>query len=96
MKKVEILDVINEGIVLFIDWEGARVIPIFMSKEQVNSIAMGLKGVEIGRPLTFQFMASVIHELGGEIDWVCITSLSDQGTFFARLKLKNGKEMMAN
>jgi RNA polymerase sigma-70 factor (ECF subfamily) len=95
MKQVEILDVISEGIVLFVDWEGARVFPVFMSKEQVNSIAIGLKAVDVGRPLTFQFISSVIEQLGGKVESVCITSLSEEGTFYAKLTLSNGKEVDA-
>ena len=94
MRKVEILDVIGDGFVLFIDWDGARVFPIFMSRFEVDSIAMALKGLEGPRPMTFQFMASVMDALGGSVESVCINAL-EENTFYAKLRLGNRKEVDA-
>ena len=95
MRRVEVLDVISDGIVLFIDWDGGKVFPIFMSKDQVQSIATGIKGTDVGRPLTFQFVANLMKELGGKAEKVVITSLAAEGTFYAKLHLNNGKEIDA-
>ncbi len=94
-RRVHVLDVLGDGVVLFVDWEGQKVFPVFMSRDQVQSIAMGMKNVDIGRPMTFQFVATLLRELGGKVESVLISALDDTGTFLARLRLNNGKEIDA-
>ena len=94
MKQVKVVDVLREGVVFFMDWDAMKAFPIFMKQEQVNAIAISLKGVDVGRPLTFQFFAQLLKQMKPEIDWVCISELKET-TFYAKVHLKNGAEVDA-
>ncbi|MEM4780551.1 MAG: bifunctional nuclease family protein [Halalkalicoccus sp.] len=65
--------------------EGSDVLPIFIGFEEANSIAHGMDAYDIGRPLTHDLLLDVMEELGGRIERVEISSISDEGTYIADL-----------
>lgn len=69
--------------------EGADgVLPIFIGFEEANSIAHGLDAYDIGRPLTHDLLLDVMEELGGRIDRVEITEISEEGTYIADIHIE--------
>ncbi|MFC7006597.1 bifunctional nuclease family protein [Halalkalicoccus salilacus] len=68
--------------------EADGVLPIFIGFEEANSIAHGLDAYDIGRPLTHDLLLDVMEELGGRIDRVEITEISEEGTYIADLHIE--------
>ncbi|MBS3761014.1 MAG: bifunctional nuclease family protein [Halodesulfurarchaeum sp.] len=66
--------------------EDSRLLPIFIGFDEAVSIARGLDARDIGRPLTHDLMLDIIEELGGRIDQVVVSGL-EEGTFVADLHL---------
>jgi Uncharacterized conserved protein len=64
--------------------ETERLLPIFIGFDEAVSIARGLDAQDIGRPLTHDLMLDVIEELGGRVDRIEVTDLTN-GTFVADL-----------
>ncbi len=71
-------------VLLGVDAETERLLPIFIGFDEAVSIARGLDAQDIGRPLTHDLMLDVIEELGGRVDGVVVTDLQD-ATFVADL-----------
>lgn len=69
--------------------EGADgVLPIFIGFEEANSIAHGIDAYDIGRPLTHDLLLDVMEELGGRVDRVEITEISEEGTYIADIHIE--------
>lgn len=61
-----------------------RTFPIVIGLPEAQAIERRLKGIPIKRPQTHDLLASVIAQLGGKLQSITITDLSDH-TFFATL-----------
>lgn len=73
--------------------EGDRTFPIVIGLPEAQAIDRRLKGIEIKRPQTHDLLASVIEELGGELESITINDLSEH-TFFATLNIRhNGRSV---
>ena len=72
--------------VVLLEVEGADdVLPIFIGFGEAQSIARGIDATDIGRPLTHDLLLDVVEELGGRVDRVVITEITDEGTYIADL-----------
>ncbi len=72
--------------VVLLEVEGADdVLPIFIGFGEAQSIARGIDATDIGRPLTHDLLLDVVEELGGRVDRVVITEITDDGTYIADL-----------
>jgi len=67
-----------------------RAVPIFMGQLEAQSILIGMGSVPMPRPLTHDLFINIFKQLKTTILRIEINSLIN-GTFFARLILKNGK-----
>ena len=67
---------------------GTRQIPIVIGYLEATSIQMKIAGIEAPRPMTHDLLVSVIDSLEAQVLAVLIDDLQE-GTFFAKLKLKN-------
>jgi bifunctional DNase/RNase len=61
-----------------------RVVPIFISADQAQSIGHALRGEPFKRPLTHDLFVEMVAEFGGAVDRVRIDALAE-GTFLAKL-----------
>jgi bifunctional DNase/RNase len=61
-----------------------EVVPIFISRDQAQSIQQALDGERFERPLTHDLLVDMLAEFGGAIDRVRIDGLED-GTFLAKV-----------
>lgn len=68
------------------------VLPIFIGFDEANSIAHGLDAYDIGRPLTHDLLLDVMEELGGRIDHIEISEVSEEGTYIADLHLQGPRQ----
>ena len=61
-----------------------RVVPIFISADQAQSIGHALRGEPFKRPLTHDTLVEMVAEFGGAVDRVRIDDLAE-GTFLAKI-----------
>jgi bifunctional DNase/RNase len=73
--------------------DGERKFPIVIGSDVAYAIDRRLKGIAHPRPLTHDLLASVIEELGGQIEQIEINNLEEH-TFFARIHIRQGSEVL--
>lgn len=61
-----------------------KVIPIFITPDQAQSIRLALNGEPFDRPLTHDLLVDMVAEFGSAIDSVRIDDLADH-TFYAKI-----------
>ncbi len=98
MVKVTIADVVKQEVpdvearppyhhvVLLEDKAGSRALPIWIGRTEAQALAMGLMKFSTPRPLTADFMTSMLRALDAQVQDVVITSI-DKGTFLARVRV---------
>lgn len=65
-----------------------RSFPIVIGLPEAQAIERRLKGITVKRPQTHDLLANVITSLGGRLESITITDLSDH-TFFATLDVRS-------
>ena len=89
-----IISEINENQYVYLkEVDGDRQFPIVIGIFEATSIDRRVKKVERPRPLTHDLILSVVEMLGGELDSVIITELSNK-TYFAKLRLRSEGELI--
>ena len=73
--------------------DGDRIFPIVIGLNEAAAIERRLMGQQPPRPQTHELLANLISELGWELDRVVISDLQNH-TFYARLHLRRGDEMI--
>jgi len=66
---------------------GERTFPILIGLNEAEAIQRRFQGVSLKRPLTHDLLGAVIEELGGVLESVTVSDLSDH-TFFATLDVR--------
>jgi hypothetical protein len=61
-----------------------RIVPIYVSEDQAQSVRLALEGEQFKRPLTHDLLVEMVTEYGAAIDRVRIDGLHDQ-TFYAKI-----------
>jgi RNA polymerase sigma factor (sigma-70 family) len=102
MVKVTIADIVvkkyeqeDEGkqrehyIIMLLDEAGQRTLPIWVGPFEGWSIAIGLRKVSTRRPVTFNFIASLLEAVEVELEEVRVEALRDD-TFYGVAKVRNG------
>lgn len=94
MVQVTVADVIHQPdsghyIVILLDKEGWRFLPIWVGDFEGNAIAMQLLDHATARPLTYAFMANLLDATGMVLEEVRVESLREI-TFYAVAKLRSG------
>jgi len=78
-------------IVILMEAEGARVLPISVGGDQALAIHFGQHGLTAPRPLTHDLMAQILSTMHASVERVTITDLRE-GTYFAELALRHQNE----
>jgi hypothetical protein len=73
--------------------DGERSFPIVIGIFEATSIDRRVKGVQSPRPLTHDLLASVIDNLGGDLQDIFISELSEH-TYFAKLRIRKDGEII--
>ena len=79
----------KQFLLLLREEEGERVLPIVVDPLQALSIAAGRSGETPERPMTHDFILSLLEVLGAKVEEVHVTDLQD-GTFYALLVVERG------
>ncbi|MFB6222800.1 MAG: bifunctional nuclease family protein [Haloarcula sp.] len=88
-------DATVEGVAVGVNEEGAgtpvvllrareEIVPIFISKDQAQSMQLAIAGEPFERPLTHDLLVEMVTEFGAAIDRVRIDDLAD-GTFYGKI-----------
>lgn len=92
MIRVQIADIIQQNgktVVLLLDENQRRVLPIWIGEFEGYSIAMGVRGYTTLRPMTFNFLANMLEAVGAELEEGRVESLRDE-TFYGVAKMRIG------
>ena len=76
-----------QRVVILKEKDADRYLPIWIGPAEADAIAVRLQDVQVARPLTHDLLRSVITELGGTVEYVLVSDLSND-TFFARIMLQ--------
>src|ERR1700741_2653237 len=87
LKRIIISEVHDQQVVMLREVEGDRSFPIVIGIFEATSIDRRVKGMLSPRPLTHDLVASVIDQLGGELQDIFISELKEH-TYFAKLRIK--------
>ena len=77
-------------VILLKDEPGRRVLPIWVGQFEGESIATGMEKFSTPRPMTYDFMASLLKALGARVEEVRVETLKDD-TFYAVVKVRAGR-----
>lgn len=79
--------------VMLMDVEERKVLPISIGPLEAQAIAMVMQGEVPPRPMTHDLMKSVCENLGGAMEKIVITDIRDS-TFYAEIYLQQGDRKM--
>ncbi len=80
-------------LVLLMDGEEKKVLPISIGPLEAQAIAIVLQGETPPRPLTHDLLKSVCENLGGEMEKIVITDIKES-TFYAEVYLNQNGETL--
>jgi len=87
LSRIIINETAGEQIIVLKELDGERSFPIVIGMTEILAIDRRLKGIELPRPMTHDLLADVIEQLGGEVEKVVISDISNH-TFYAYLHIK--------
>jgi bifunctional DNase/RNase len=93
VESIRVSLVTQHRVVILKEVDGERHLPIWIGSYEAEAIAMELQGVTASRPLPYDLMRGIIDDLGGAVERISVTDLSDD-VFYARIILRqNGREI---
>src|SRR5436305_12331699 len=93
LKRIIINEVHDQQVIMLREVEGDRSFPIVIGIFEATSIDRRVKGMPSPRPLTHDLVASVIEQMGGELQDIYINELKDH-TYFAKLRIRLSGELI--
>ena len=91
VESIRVSLVTQHRVVILKEVHGERHLPIWIGAYEAEAIAMELQGVSTARPLPYDLMKSMIGDMGGAINRIVVTDLSDD-VFYARIVIQqNGR-----
>lgn len=93
LKRIIINEVHDQQVVMLRETEGERSFPIVIGIFEATSIDRRVKGLPSPRPLTHDLVASVIDNMGGDLQDIYISELREH-TYFAKLRIRKDGELV--
>ncbi|MFO0814844.1 MAG: bifunctional nuclease family protein [Gemmatales bacterium] len=93
LRRIVTDDVREQYVIYLKEIDGDRIFPIVIGLFEVVSIERRVKGVPTPRPLTHDLLCQAVELLGGTIQDVMISDLQD-GTYYAKIRVKNGADLV--
>src|SRR5690348_12304743 len=93
LRRIIISEVHDQQVIMLKESEGERSFPIVIGIFEATSIDRRVKGMPSPRPLTHDLVASVIENLGGELQDIYISELRDH-TYYAKLRVRKDGELI--
>jgi bifunctional DNase/RNase len=79
-------DHLKQTVVVLKDWEGQKLLPIWIGPSEAKAIALELEGARPSRPLSHDLLLQAIQVAGGKVTRIVINDLQDS-TFFATIDI---------
>jgi hypothetical protein len=93
VESIRVSLVTQHRVVILKEVHGERHLPIWIGAYEAEAIAMELQGVTAARPLPYDLIRNTIGEMGGQVDRIVVTDLS-QDVFYARIVIQqNGRNV---
>lgn len=91
--KVKAISVDPSGnfLVLLVDQEEKKVLPITIGRLEARSILIAIEGVKTPRPMTHDLFQTAIGELGGKVEKVIISKIEND-TYFAEIHIQQAEK----
>ena len=80
----------RQTVVVLRDWEGIKLLPIWIGPNEARAIQIELEGAQTPRPMSHDLMLSIIGVLNGRVTRVLINDLIDS-TFYATIDIDTPK-----
>ena len=93
LRRIIISEIDDHQVIFLKEVEGERSFPIVIGFFEATSIDRRVKGMPSQRPLTHDLIASVVDQLGGEIQDIIINDLQEH-TYFAKLRIRKDGELV--
>ena len=91
VESIRVSLVTQHRVVILKETQGERHLPIWIGAYEAEAIAMELQGVAAARPLPYDLMKTMIGDLGGSVERIMVTDLT-QDVFYARIVVRaNGR-----
>jgi uncharacterized protein len=87
VESIRVSLVTQHRVVILKEVDGERHLPIWIGAYEAEAIAMELQGVVASRPLPYDLIKNIIGDLGGTVDRIIVTDLS-QDVYYARLVIQ--------
>lgn len=87
VESIRVSLVTQHRVVILKEINGERHLPIWIGAYEAEAIAMELQGVTAARPLPYDLMRNTIGEMGGVVDQIVVSDLS-QDVFYARIVIR--------
>ena len=92
LNRIVISETSDQQMVLLKEKDGTRKIPIIISIFEAIAIDRTINERPVVRPMTHDLLASVITDMGGDLERITITKL-ENNTFYAELKIERNGEI---
>jgi len=93
LARIIISEMQDQQIIVLKEVSGERSFPIVIGSGEAYAIDRRLKGIPTARPLTHDLLATVIEQLGGQLDSIEINDIHDH-TFFARILIRQNEKLI--
>jgi bifunctional DNase/RNase len=91
LSRIIINEASDQQVIVLKERHGQRSFPIVIGIVEIFAIDRRLKGIQTPRPMTHDLIDQIIENLGGKLEKIIITDLSNQ-IFYARLEIScNGQ-----
>ncbi|MCU0519918.1 MAG: bifunctional nuclease family protein [Anaerolineae bacterium] len=84
VETIQVSLVSSHRIVVLKEIGAERCLPIWIGPCEAEAISVGVKGIDVQRPLTHDLIANLLDALDGELSYVQVSELADN-TYFATL-----------
>src|SRR5438270_13957783 len=92
LKRIIISEVHDQQVIMLREVDGERSFPIVIGIFEATSIDRRVKGLPSPRPLTHDLVASIVENMGGELQDIFISELREH-TYFAKLRIRQDGEL---
>jgi bifunctional DNase/RNase len=72
---------------------GERIVPIWIGAAEASAIALHLSGLDVGRPLTHDLLASAVRQLGGRVERILVSGLQGS-TYLATVYVERAGSLL--
>jgi bifunctional DNase/RNase len=93
LKRIIISEVHDQQVVILKEVDGDRSFPIVIGIFEATSIDRRVKRMQSPRPLTHDLVASVIDNMGGDLQDIYISELREH-TYYAKLRIRFNGELV--